>query len=212
MIDMRTRSLASTSLLLALCTACSATGIHRKHDLRFHGGISVPEDDVVAGMSTGDGDDMSWGLEYIHSRGRGQLGFEAGAFQSLSEGSGTNTLPGQGLGLANVDKQMNDLRLGLNYPLERFWGLETDLGLGLAYVDTSITSNIEGGSELNFEDQGAAAYAKLASMLPITDSFGVGLDLRYLAVFDDFSDSDQGVNYSASLSEWQATLFLALTW
>lgn len=209
---MRTHSIVSTSLLLALCTACTATGVHRKHDLRFHGGVSVPADDVVAGMSTGDGDDRSWGIEYIHSRGRGQLGFEAGAFQSISEGRGTNTLPGLGLGLANVDKQRSDLRLGLNYPLARFWGLETDLGLGLAYVDTSITSSIEGGSELRFEDQGAAAYAKAASMMPITDSFGVGVDVRYLSLFDDFADTDQGVSYEANLSEWQATLFLALTW
>lgn len=206
------RPLVTTALLLALCTACSATGVHRKHDLRFHGGTNIPADDIVAGLTTGDADDTSWGIEYIYSQARGQIGVEAGAFQSLSKGHGTNTLPGFGLGRAEVDKQQNDLRLGLNYPLERFLGLETDLGIGLAYLDTSITTNIAGGPELKFEDQGAAAYAKAATMLPITDSFGIGLDVRYLAVLEDFEDTQQGVTFDAQLDQWQATLFIALTW
>ncbi|MCB9904548.1 MAG: hypothetical protein H6831_16830 [Planctomycetes bacterium] len=209
---MRPLTIASAAPLLALCAACTASGIHRPHDVRLHGGLHVPTDDVVGGMTTGDGNDKTWGIEYIHSKARGELGFEVAAFQSISDGSGTNTLPGLGLGPANVDKRMSDLRAGLNYPLERIWNFETDLGLGLAYVDTAITSNIDGGPDLHFEDQGPAAYAKIATMAPITDSIAVGVDLRYLAPFQNFEDTQQGVSFDANLSEWQATLFLALTW
>jgi len=209
---MSARPIASSALLLALCAGCSATGIHRKHDLRIHGGTNVPASDVVEGMTTDEGDNRTWGIEYIHSFGREKLGFEVGSFQSFTDGSGRNTLPGFGLGNAEVEKVMNDLHAGLNYPIPRFWGLESDFGLGLAYLDTSIKSDITGGANLNFEDQGAGAYLKFASMAPITDSFGLGLDLRYLAAFEDFEDTQQGVTVDADLSQWQLTLFLALTW
>jgi hypothetical protein len=202
----------TSSLLLALCAGCSATGIHRKHDLRFHGGTNLPSTDVVEDLTTGDGDNKTWGIEYIYSRGREQLGFEVGSFQSITDGSGMNTLPGQGLGGAEVEKIMNDLHAGLNYPMPRFWGLESDFGLGLAYLDTTIESDISGGSDLRFADQGAGAYIKVASMAPITDSFGIGLDLRYLTAFEDFQDTQDGVTFETDLDQFQATLFLALTW
>lgn len=209
---MRNRSFAASTLLIAICTSCTATGVHRKHDLRFFGGTNFPQSDVVSGMTDGEGDNKTWGIEYIYSRGRGLLGFELGAFQSITDGSGQNELQGLGLGDAQVEKKMDEIHLGMNYPLPRFFGLESDLGLGLAYLDTSIKSDISGGSSLRFEDQTPAAYAKIASMLPITDSFGIGADVRYLGAFSDFEDEQQNVSYDAQLSQWQATLFVALTW
>jgi len=209
---MRARSLCSTLLLVALCAGCSASGQHRKHNLRFHGGLHEPWDDVVRDLTTGDGTNKTWGIEYAYQPDRGVLGVEAGLFQSLSDGEGDSLLPGVSGGSAVADKMMDEIHVGMHYPFQRFWGLETDIGLGLAYIDTEISTTPDGDPEVTFQDEGFGAYARVSSMLPITDSVGIGLDLRYLAPFDRFEDTQQGLTFDTNLRQFQATLFLALSW
>lgn len=208
-------SAVSRSILAALLpalAACTATGIHQEHSLRLHGGTHFPAEDVVEELSTGSGDDVTWGVEYVYSPAREKIGVEVGAFQSFTDGEGTNTISGFGLGESEVEKKLNEMHLGLNYPFAPFWGLETEIGLGLAYLDTTVETEITGSGELTFQDEGFGAYAKASAMAPISDAVGLGLDVRFLAPFDEFEDTQDGVTFDANLRQLQVTLFLALSW